>query len=142
MVFNSVKAQFKETIISARPGITNGPFSVGIRVHQIQNGVSLEKWEASNGSTTGKIVDNKSVLRIGVFKRTEIWGTLDYNFLDQYSFVASNIRFDEEPRKEILNPGVVNSSIGIRQNLPKQDGLIPSFGLQLAAQFEGNKSKF
>ena len=138
-------SQYNEKIGSGRPGVANGPFGVGKKIYQVQTGF---RFSESNVGTpfvnnTNKTFDNSTIFRIGLFEKTEVRASAQYNIRDQ--FKAENSLFpqhisDPASKLETVQNGISNWNLGIRQNLSEQKNIIPALGIQLTALFGGLKN--
>ena len=117
------KAQYNETIRTARPGIAIGPFAVGKNVLQIQSGVRFGGFNEDQTMFTGNFFAPISVFRFGITEH------IDLNTAWQYR--AENF---EQGGATSDKSGLSISTIGARINLYEGKNHIPAMGLQLIFQ--------
>lgn len=128
-------AQYSETIVSGRPGQSNGPFGVGKGVFQLQSGINFNnstlEEDAFNLNRESEIIGHSTMFRYGLFEKTELRGFYSVLLRDQLRRKATFIS------SESNLSGFNNFTIGIRQHFIKQNGILPSVGLQLTAILGG-----
>lgn len=126
------QAQYNETIVSGRPGQSNGPFGVGKGVYQIQSGTAFSESMTDFGNHETKLKDwnQNSIIRLGVFERFEVRMAYSYQMKEQFSTTLNT----ESP---IEQSGFNDFQFGLRHNIIKQNGLIPAIGIQFTTRFGG-----
>lgn len=132
LIGNFAHAQFNETIVTGRPGQSNGPFGVGKGIYQVQSGIDFNDVSSDFGmrESEAKSWNHNSIFRIGLFEKTEFRVGYGYALKETFS---SNItsEFAEE------QSGFSTFQLGLRQHLLKQYGIIPAIGFQVTAKFGG-----
>lgn len=134
-----ISAQYAEKIVSGRPGQSNGPFGVGKNIYQVQSGFTYKKriYKPSSFKIKDESFSNTSVFRIGILEKTELRGGYNFNFIEtskvSYPEPNSNSGYIQESKYNLEN-----LSLGIRQNLLSQKGVIPATGFQFTALFDEN----
>lgn len=138
-------SQYNEKIGSGRPGVANGPFGVGKKIYQVQTGFRFSESNVGTSfvNNTNKTFDNSTIFRIGLFEKTEVRASVQYNIRDQ--FKVENSLFprpvaDTAGNLENVQNGLSNWNLGVRQNLSEQKNIIPAIGIQLTALFGGFKN--
>lgn len=143
-------SQFNETIVSGRPGFSNGPFSIGKNVYQIQSGLTVNEEFYVLYDTPDFVREDKtfererliineriasSVIRIGILEKTEL--RVGYNY-QKNTFLLNNAdlgRFQERIKTD-ESDGLSKVAIGVRQNFSAQRNFIPAIGLQFTTTFD------
>jgi hypothetical protein len=113
-------AQYFETIRSDRPGQSNGPFSVGKNVFQIQSGIDFGGFRQQAASRNGSYAAPSAMLRYGLTRVADVNTSFGYR-KDQYSAGDSSWSTN----------GLSLTAIGARINLYEGRGFAPAIGLQL-----------
>lgn len=109
--------QFNENIQSGRPGQAIGAHTVGIKVIQIQSGISFNKVVEESDEFKSFVENN--VLRVGLFEKFELRGVINWESDKmQINGKDNNLK------------GISNTEIGGRINILESDGSKPAIGLQ------------
>lgn len=129
--------QYAETIVSGRPGNANGPFGVGKGVYQVQMGQNFGRTNNSLSRSykgfypTESMRNGPDVLfRIGLKEDFELRVGGSYVFSDESHY---------ENNSSTSASGAERISIGFRQFLFRQKGVLPSTALQFATDFGGSQ---
>lgn len=113
-------AQYNETIRTARPGKSVGPFTTGKSVFQIQSGFNIQNQENSSSDISGDVITQFNSLRFGVSERVEIRSAFSYR--DQVT---------QSGDSEFSANGINFWNVGLRVNLANNAGTNkPSIGIQ------------
>ncbi|MTI40739.1 transporter [Fulvivirga lutimaris] len=113
-------AQYNETIRTARPGKSVGPFTTGKSIFQIQSGLNIFTLDNDEADVSGNVVTQFNSLRYGVSERFEIRSAFSYR----------NETIDVGDT-EFKAAGVNFWNVGVRLNLTNNAGTNkPSIGLQ------------
>ena len=114
------KAQYNETIRTARPGQAFGPFTTGKKVFQIQTGVTYSGYGFDRSDDGGNATDWLMALRYGLWERFEIRSAFNYNRFT--STIGEN---------EFSDNGLSAWIVGVRYNLRDGHGKGMNLGVQL-----------
>ena len=116
----NLSAQYNETIRTARPGKSVGPFTTGKSIFQIQSGLNIFSLENNESELNGNIVTQLNSLRFGVSERVEVRSAFSYR----------NEKIDVSD-SETKAAGVNFWNVGLRVNLVNNAGTNkPSIGIQ------------
>lgn len=146
----SVSAQYTETINSNRPGFSQGAFSVGTQILQIETGFGLGKEEHRllNTETNAFIIDYNvrygiwkeelEISLIGAYQSNNITDLSDGNTYKESNFTSNTIGakylfFDPYRKKELEKPNIrswkANNSFHWRD-------LVPAISIYAGANFD------
>ncbi|MEQ9167983.1 MAG: transporter [Fulvivirga sp.] len=116
----SAKAQYNETIRTARPGKSVGPFTTGKSIFQIQSGLNILTLDNDEADLYGNVVTQLNSLRYGVSERFEIRSAFSYS--------NQSIEIGDS---EINSSGINFWNVGLRANLIDNAASgKPSLGIQ------------
>lgn len=116
----SAKAQYNETIRTARPGKSVGPFTTGKSIFQIQSGLNILTLDNDEADLSGNVVTQLNSLRYGVSERFEIRSAFSYS--------NQSIEIGDS---EINSSGINFWNVGLRANLIDNAASgKPSLGIQ------------
>ncbi|MCB0495233.1 MAG: transporter [Cyclobacteriaceae bacterium] len=117
------KAQFNQTIRTARPGIAIGPFAVGKNIFQIQSGLQFGGYNSEPTNTHENFFAPIAIFRFGITEHIDINTAWEYKAESfEGGGTTSNIN------------GLSLGTIGARINLFAGRNYIPAVGLQLILQ--------
>jgi len=118
--FGHAFGQYNETIRTARPGKSVGPFTTGKSIFQIQSGLNILTFDSSESDGSGNIVTQLNSLRFGVSETIEIRSAFSYR--NETMDVGNS---------EFKGSGINFWNVGLRVNLVNNGGTNkPSFGIQ------------
>ncbi len=113
-------AQYNETIRTARPGKSVGPFTTGNSIFQIQSGLNILNLDNGVSDVSGSLITQLNSLRYGITETIEIRSAFSYR--DQNIDIGDN---------EIKMNGINFWNVGLRVNLVNNAGSHkPSIGIQ------------
>lgn len=120
MLFISQSAfcQFKEIILTGRPGQAIGAFTVGKNILQFQQGLDYFSTEDSDFSANGFVSNN--IIRFGVLETLEISALIDFKY-EHRELETSSISLS----------GLSNLHLGFRVHINDQVGWVPTTGFQM-----------
>ena len=113
------QAQFYETIRSGRPGQSIGVSTVGKGIFQIQSGIDHFGHTNHNSDIKGSGFLTNTVLRYGLTEAFEVGTFFEYK---TESITDNNITYSQN--------GLSNMMIGLRYQIAKGKGILPSIGFQ------------
>lgn len=112
--------QYNETIRTARPGQSFGPFTTGKKIFQVQTGFNINQIRYSEENMNGKGFNYLVSLRYGITELIEI----------RYAFRLNHNRITIEEEDQVAN-GLSAMVLGIRFNILNNAGTYkPSLGFQ------------
>ena len=117
---STLLAQYNETIRTARPGKSVGPFTTGNSIFQIQSGLNILNLDNGVSDVSGSLITQLNSLRYGITETIEIRSAFSY--LDQITNISDS---------EIKMNGINFWNVGLRVNLVNNAGSNkPSIGIQ------------
>lgn len=118
LCMESTSAQYNQTIRTARPGASIGPFTVGKGIFQFQSGVDYYGSKSSDLKVNGFV--SNTVMRLGLTETFEISTLIDYR----------NESVTQEG-SEISKQGVSAMDVGMRYHILDGHGLVPNICFQI-----------
>ncbi|MBB3697662.1 transporter [Flammeovirga yaeyamensis] len=121
-ILSTTKAQYSETLVTDRPGLTFSPNTLGKKVLQVQTGLNTTNNNQTSPDLEVQSFLSTSFLRYGLSDKFDIEAMIDFR--------NDQININNQQVDSLDLSGVSNTQLGFRYNYTQNDGWVPAIGFQ------------